>query len=299
MSFRAAAIWSLIYIGVAAIFGVGLGLLDGWDSGTQFLAGYVVERSLSIDNLFVFVIIMSTFTVPREYQGRALGIGIALALVLRAIFIAAGSVLLSAFSFMFLVFGIGLIATAVQLFRHRDEDPSVSENRVIALARRRLPLTDRYEGKRIVTRVGGRRMLTPLFIVLLAIATTDFLFALDSIPAIYGVTTNAYIVLAANAFALLGLRPLFFLVAGLLDRLVYLATGLALILVFIGVKLVLHFGHLQHDSVPEISTGASLAVIVFVLAVTMLASLIKVHREPRRRAHAGSLRASHTEKEPS
>jgi tellurite resistance protein TerC len=299
MSFRAATLWSLIYIAVAVAFGVGLGLLAGWDLGTQFLAGYVVERSLSIDNLFVFVIIMSTFTVPREYQSRVLGIGIALALVLRAIFIAAGSVLLSAFSFMFLVFGIGLIATAVQLFRHRDEDPSVSDNAVVSLARRRLPLTDSYEGKRIVTRVGGRRMVTPLFIVLIAIATTDFLFALDSIPVVYGVTTNAYIVLAANVFALLGLRPLFFLVAGLLDRVVYLSTGLSLILAFIGVKLVLHFGHLQHHSIPGISTGASLTVIVVVLAVTILASLVKVHREPRRRAHAGALHASHADREPS
>jgi len=298
MSFRAATLWSLIYIAVAVAFGVGLGLLAGWDLGTQFLAGYVVERSLSIDNLFVFVIIMSTFAVPREYQSRVLGIGIALALVLRAIFIAAGSVLLSAFSFMFLVFGIGLIATAVQLFRHRDEDPSVSDNAVVSLARRRLPLTDSYEGKRIVTRAGGRRMVTPLFIVLIAIATTDFLFALDSIPVVYGVTTNAYIVLAANVFALLGLRPLFFLVAGLLDRLVYLSTGLSLILAFIGIKLVLHFGHLQHDSIPGISTEASLAVIIVVLAVTTLASLVTVHREPRRRAHAGALHASHADGEP-
>ncbi len=299
MSFRAATVWSLIYVAAALVFGAALGALAGWDIGTQFLAGYVVERSLSIDNLFVFVIIMSTFEVPREYQSRALGIGIVLALVLRAIFIVAGSVLLSSFSFMFLVFGIGLIATAVQLFRHRDEDPSVSDNAVVALARRRLPLTDRYEGRRIFTYVDGRRMGTPLLIVLLAIATTDFLFALDSIPVVYGVTTNAYLVLAANAFALLGLRPLFFLVAGLLDRLVYLSTGLSLILVFIGIKLVLHFGHLQHHSIPEISTGVSLAVIVVVLAVTMVASVIKVHREPRLRAHAGALRASHTDKEPS
>jgi len=299
MSFRAATVWSLIYVAVALVFGVGLGLIAGWDIGTQFLAGYVVERTLSIDNLFVFVIIMSTLAVPREYQGRALSIGIALALVLRAIFIAAGSVLLSAFSFMFLVFGIGLIATAVQLFRHRDEDPSVSDNALVALARRRLPLTDRYQGRRIVTRVDGRRMVTPLFIVLLAIATTDFLFALDSIPVVYGVTTNAWIVLAANVFALLGLRPLFFLVAGLLDRLVYLSTGLSLILVFIGVKLVLHFGHLHNDSIPGISTGVSLAVIVVVIAVTMVASLIKVHREPRRRAHAGALHAPHADREPS
>jgi tellurite resistance protein TerC len=230
---------------------------------------------------------------------RAAAIWSLIYIALAAIFIAAGSVLLSAFSFMFLVFGIGLIATAVQLFRHRDEDPSVSDNAVVALARRRLPLTDRYEGKRIFTRVDGRRMLTPLFIVLVAIATTDFLFALDSIPVVYGVTTNAYLVIAANAFALLGLRPLFFLVTGLLDRLVFLSTGLSLILVFIGIKLVLHFGHLQSHSIPTISTGVPLGVITLVLAVTILASLVKVHREPRRRAHAGSLRASHTEKEPS
>jgi tellurite resistance protein TerC len=293
MEFRSAAIWSVVYIAVALVFGLVLGLLAGWDLGTQFLAGYVVERSLSVDNLFVFVIILSTFAVPAEYQARALGIGIALALVLRAIFIAVGAALLSAFSFMFLVFGIGLIATAVQLFRHRDEDPSVGDNALVALARRRLPLTDRYDGNRIVTRVDGRRMLTPLFVVLVAIGTTDFLFALDSIPAVYGVTTHPYIVLAANVFALLGLRPLFFLVSGLLDRLVYLSMGLSVILTFIGVKLVLHFAHLQHESIPEISTGASLAVIVVVLAVTTIASLARVRRQPRLRAHAGSLRAPH------
>jgi tellurite resistance protein TerC len=293
MGFRSAAIWSVVYVAVALVFGLALGLLVGWDLGTQFLAGYVVERSLSVDNLFVFVIILGTFAVPAEYQPRALAIGIALALVLRAIFIAVGAALLSAFSFMFLVFGIGLIATAVQLFRHRDEDPSVSDNALVALARRRLPLTDRYDGNRIITRVDGRRMLTPLFIVLVAIGTTDFLFALDSIPAVYGVTTHPYIVLAANVFALLGLRPLFFLVSGLLDRLVYLSMGLSVILTFIGVKLVLHFAHLQHDSIPEISTGASLGVIVVVLAVTTIASLARVHRQPRLRAHAGSLRAPH------
>ena len=292
MSFRNATAWSLTYVAAALAFGTGLGLLAGWDLGTQFLAGYVVEKSLSVDNLFVFVIIMGAFAVPAERQPRALAIGIALALVLRAIFIALGAALLAAFSFMFLIFGIALIATAVQLFRHRNRDPSVTDNAVVALARKRLPLTDRYDGDRIVTRVNGRRMVTPLFLVLIAIGTTDFLFALDSIPAVYGVTRHPYIVLAANVFALLGLRALFFLVAGLLDRLVYLSLGLSVILTFIGVKLVLHFGHLQHQSVPELSTAASLAVIVVVLAVTTLASRAAVRREPRRRAHAGSLRGS-------
>ena len=292
MSFRGATVWSLIYVAAALAFGAALGVFAGWSLGTQFLAGYVVEKSLSVDNLFVFVIIMSTFAVPAEHQPRALAVGIALALVLRAIFIVLGAALLAAFSFMFLIFGIALIATAIQLFRHRGQDPSVTDNAVVALARRRLPLTDRYDGGRIVTRVSGRRMLTPLFIVLIAIGTTDFLFALDSIPAVFGVTRHPYIVLAANVFALLGLRALFFVVAGLLDRLVYLSVGLSVILTFIGAKLVLHFGHLHHHSVPELSTGVSLAVIVVVLAITTVASLVAVRREPRRRAHAGSLRGS-------
>jgi tellurite resistance protein TerC len=200
-----------------------------------------------------------------------LTIGIALALILRAAFIALGAALLSAFSFMFLVFGLGLIATAVQLFRHRDQDPSVGDNALIAFARRRLSLS-------------------PMLLALIAIGTTDVLFALDSIPAVYGVTRNGWIVLAANVFALLGLRALFFLVSGLLDRLVYLSTGLSVILLFIGAKLVLHFGHEQHHSIPELSTGLSLLVIAVVLAVTTAASLLRVRRDPSTRAHAGSLR---------
>src|SRR5919206_302008 len=170
-------------------------------------------------------------------------IGILLALVLRGIFIALGAALLAAFSFMFLVFGLLLVATAVQLFRHRDQDPSIEDNALVAVARRRLPFTDRYDGGRLVTRVDGRRVLTPLFLVLLAIGSTDILFALDSIPAIFGISREAFIVFAANAFALLGLRALYFLVSGLLDRLVYLSAGLSLILAFIGVKLVLHWAH--------------------------------------------------------
>jgi tellurite resistance protein TerC len=271
MSIRRAAAWSLIYIAAALIFGVALGLTAGWDLGTQFFAGYVVEKSLSVDNLFVFVIVMSTFAVPADQQRRVLTIGIALALVLRAAFIALGAALLSAFSFMFLVFGLGLIATAVQLFRHRDQDPSVGNNALIAFARRRLSLS-------------------PTLLALIAIGTTDVLFALDSIPAVYGVTRNGWIVLAANVFALLGLRALFFLVSGLLDRLVYLSTGLSVILLFIGAKLVLHFGHEQHHSIPELSTGLSLLVIAVVLAVTTAASVLRVRHDPSVRAHAGSLR---------
>jgi TerC family integral membrane protein len=198
MSFHRAAAWSLIYVLAALLFGVLLGLLAGWNLGTQFLAGYVVEKSLSVDNLFVFVIIVTTFAVPAEVQPRALTLGIALALLLRGVFIAAGAALLEAFSFMFLIFGVALIATAIQLFRHRDQDPSVSDNALVALARRRLPLTDTYRGNRIITVEQGRRRLTPLFLVLLAIGTTDLLFALDSIPAVYGVTSHPWIVLAAR-----------------------------------------------------------------------------------------------------
>jgi tellurite resistance protein TerC len=290
VEFREAAIWSIAYIAIAIAFGIGFGMVAGWEFGAQYFAGYIVEKSLSVDNLFVFVIIMTTFAVPAAYQQRVLTFGIVMALVLRAIFIALGAALLAAFSFMFGIFGLLLIGTAVQLFRHRDEDPEVDDNLLVRAARRFLPLTDDYDGNRLVTRVDGRRALTPLFLVLVAIGGTDVLFALDSIPAVYGVTEEAYIVFVANAFALLGLRALFFLVSGLLDRLVYLSTGLALILGFIGVKLVLHYLHLQDDSIPEISTALSLAVIVSVLAVTTVASLIKVRRDPQARAHAGSLR---------
>jgi tellurite resistance protein TerC len=206
------------------------------------------------------------------------------------VFIAAGAALISTFSFVFLLFGLLLILTAIQLYRHRDQDPSVEDNAVLRLARRRLPFTDEYAGKRLVVRTGGTRLLTPLALVMIAIGTSDVLFALDSIPAIFGVTQDAYIVFVANAFALLGLRALYFLVAGLLDRLVYLSVGLALILAFIGVKLILEFLHEVVDGAPEISTGLSLVVIAAILAVTTVASLVKSNRDPSARAHAGSLR---------
>jgi tellurite resistance protein TerC len=290
VGFREAAAWSVFYVGVAVAFGVVFATIAGWEFGTQYFAGYIVEKSLSVDNLFVFVIIMTTFAVPEEHRHRALTIGILLALVLRAIFIALGATLLEAFSFMFLIFGLLLVFTAIQLFRHRDQDPSVEDNALVGFARKRLPLTEAYHGSSIFTREHGKRVATPLLLVLLAIGTTDVLFALDSIPAVFGVTEEAFIVFAANAFALLGLRALFFLVSGLLDRLVYLSTGLSLILAFIGAKLILHFGHLQDDAVPEISTNLSLVVIVVVLAVTTVASLLKVRSDPTARAHAGSVR---------
>ena len=289
VGFREAAAWSVFYIGVALLFGVILGTWQGWDFGSQYFAGYLVEKSLSVDNLFVFAIIMSTFAVPREHQQRVLAFGIVAALALRAVFIALGATLLSLFSFMFLVFGLLLIWTAVQLYRHREEDPDVGDSGVVRAARRLFPVTDQYAGGKLIVRQGGRRMVTPAFIVFIAIGATDILFALDSIPAVFGVTREAYIVFTANAFALLGLRALFFLVTGLLSRLVYLSTGLALVLAFIGVKLMLHWAHgIWHD-VPEISTGLSLAVIGAILAVTTVASLLKSREDPSARAHAGAV----------
>jgi tellurite resistance protein TerC len=297
VGFREAVAWSVFYVAVAMLFGVAFGVIAGWEFGAQYFAGYVVEKSLSVDNLFVFVIIMGTFAVPPEHQQRMLTIGIALALALRAVFIAVGAALLSAFSVMLLVFGVLLVGTGVQLFRHRDEDPSVDDNLLVVATRRVLPLTDRYDGGRLVTREAGRRVLTPLVLVLVAIGGTDVLFALDSIPAVFGVTREAYIVFAANAFALLGLRALFFLVSGLLDRLVYLSTGLAAVLVFIGVKLVLQFAHEHRPGTPEISTALSLAVIGVILAAATIASIAATRRDPRLRARAGSLR-SHRSREP-
>src|SRR5690242_509447 len=213
---------SVFYVSVAIGFGVAFGLIAGWDFGAEYFAGYIVEKSLSVDNLFVFVVIMSTFAVPSEHQQRVLTLGILAALVLRAIFIALGAALISAFSFMFLIFGVLLLVTAIQLFRHRDEDPDVDENVLVRATRRLIPVTPDYHGGRMFTRANGRRVATPLFIALIAIGSSDLLFALDSIPAVFGVTREAFIVFAANAFALLGLRALYFLVTGLLDRLVYL-----------------------------------------------------------------------------
>jgi tellurite resistance protein TerC len=298
VGFREATAWSVFYIGVAIAFGVWFAMAYGGDAGTQYFAGYIVEKSLSVDNLFVFVIIMTTFAVPEEHQHKVLTFGIILALIMRAIFIAVGATLLSLFSFMFLLFGLLLIFTAVQLFRHRDEDPDVEDNVVVKTARRILPVTEEYDGGKIVTRVDGRRMVTPLLVVLIAIGGIDLLFALDSIPAVFGVTEEAFIVFAANAFALLGLRALFFLVKGLLDRLVYLSTGLSIILAFIGVKLILHWLHVDiSESVPEISTPVSLGVILVVLVVVTVASLIKTRNDPGAKAHAGSLRASRSAEE--
>jgi len=300
VGFKEATAWSVFYVLVAIGFGIWFASVHGGAFGAEYFAGYIVEKSLSVDNLFVFVIIMTTFAVPEEHQHKVLTFGIVLALVMRAIFIAVGATLLSLFSFMFLIFGLLLLFTAVQLFRHRDEDPDVENNVVVRAARRVLPVTDEYVGGKLLTRIGGRRVVTPLFVVLVAIGGVDLLFALDSIPAVFGVTEQAYIVFTANAFALLGLRALFFLVKGLLDRLVYLSAGLAVILAFIGVKLILHWAHVDiDDRVPEVPTSVSLGVILVILVIVVVASLLKTSRDPSAKAHAGSLRASADSKQDS
>ena len=293
VGFREATAWSVFYVGIAIAFGIWFTFAYGGDFGTQYFAGYLVEKSLSVDNLFVFVIIMSTFAVPEEHQHKVLTFGIVLALAMRTVFIALGAALLSLFSFVFLLFGLLLIFTAVQMFRHRNEDPDVENNAVIRTARRVLPVTDDYVDGKLLTRVDGRRMATPLLLVLIAIGSIDLLFALDSIPAVFGVTEEPFIVFTANAFALLGLRALFFLVKGLLDRLVYLSTGLSIILAFIGIKLILHWAHVDLDPrVPEIPTLVSLVVILAILLVATVASLVRTSRDPSVKAHAGSLRAA-------
>lgn len=290
VTLKEAGAWSTFYVAVAVAFGVYVWVSAGSDLGTQYFSAYLVEKSLSVDNLFVFAIILTQFAVPSIYLQRVLLIGVVLALVLRAIFIAVGAAALSAFSFTFVLFGALLIWTGIQLFRHRNQDPNPKENIAVRWTRRWIPVTTEYHGTKLFTRVNGVRTATPMLLVLIAIASTDLLFALDSIPATFGVTQEPYLVFTANAAALLGLRALYFLVHGLLDRLVYLSAGLAVILVFIGAKLVLTFAHETWTEVPKIPTLASLAVIGVILTGSVVASLIAVRRNPSLRGHAGTLR---------
>ena len=273
--------WIIFYVALAIAFGIGLAVLSGGEFAGQFFAGYLTEYSLSVDNLFVFVIIMASFAVPQEHQHKVLLFGIVLALVLRGAFIAVGAAVIEAFSGVFFLFGAFLIYTAIQLARHRDEEPEVGSNPLLKLMEKVLPTTREYDGAKVVTRVDGKRVATPLLLVMIAIGSTDILFALDSIPAIFGLTKEPYIVFTANAFALLGLRQLYFLLDGLLDRLVYLSIGLAVILGFIGVKLILEAAHLNiSTSFPEISIPVSLGFIVTVLVLTTVLSLRKTAKDP-------------------
>ena len=285
--FKEAAIWSIFYISVAIAFGVWVWLTEGSEYGTEYFAAYLVEKSLSVDNLFVFIIILAQFKVPSIFHQRILMFGVILALVLRAVFIAVGAAALAKFSFTFVIFGAILIWTGVGLFKHWDEDPSPEDNYLVRSIRKRIAMTDEYDDSKIFTRVNGKRLATPMFLVMIAIASTDLLFALDSIPATFGVTQEAFLVFAANAFALLGLRALYFLLKGLLDKLVYLSLGLSIILMFIGVKLIMTYLHETWTEIPKIPTLISLGVIAAILIVSTVASLIKVKKDPTAHAHAG------------
>lgn len=291
--FKEATLWSIFYIGIAIIFGMWVWSSYGSQFGTEYFAAYLVEKSLSVDNLFVFVIILTQFAVPSIYHQRVLLIGVMLALVLRAIFIAVGAAALAAFSFTFVIFGAILIWTGVGLFRHWDEDPDPSENFIVKRVRKRMATVDEYHGTKLFIRQNGKRFATPMFLVMISIGATDLLFALDSIPATFGVTSEAFLVFAANAFALLGLRALYFLLKGLLDKLIYLSLGLSIILIFIGIKLVLTFVHEIYTEVPKIPTLWSLAVIALILIFSTGASLMKSKRDPEAKAHAGRITAVH------
>ncbi|OSC61071.1 tellurium resistance protein TerC [Streptomyces sp. 4F] len=285
VSIREAGIWTAVWVVLACLFGVGLLVAAGGAPAGEFFAGYITEKSLSVDNLFVFVLIMAKFAVPSQYQQRVLMVGVIVALVLRAAFIAAGAAIISAFSWVFYIFGAFLIWTAwklVQDARKGGHDEEYEENKLLKSIEHRFGVADRYHGTRLWIEENGKRVMTPMLVVMLAIGSTDVLFALDSIPAIYGLTQDPYIVFTANAFALMGLRQLYFLIGGLLKKLVHLSYGLSIILGFIGVKLVLHALHESGVHVPEISIPFSLGFIVLVLAVTTVTSLVAARKQEER-----------------
>src|SRR5690242_10870687 len=287
-SLREAATWSAVYVGIAVVFGLLVLWFAGPEYGGEYFAGYVTEKSLSVDNLFVFVLIMGSFAVPRELQQKVLLYGITFALVLRTLFILVGAAAIEQFSWVFYLFGAFLLWTAVAQARGGSQGEEYRENGVLRLTRKVLPTTDEYHADRLTTTLDGKRYITPLAVALVAIGSADVLFAVDSIPAIFGLTEETFLVFAANAFSLLGLRQLFFLLDGLLDRLVLLHYGLAVILGFIGVKLLVHALHTNElpfingghhvTAIPEIPTWLSLAVIVGALAVTTVASLLSNRR---------------------
>jgi tellurite resistance protein TerC len=282
VSVKEAGTWTVVWIVLACLFGLGLLFFGGGKPTGEFFAGYITEKSLSVDNLFVFVLIMGKFAVPSQYQQRVLMVGVVMALVLRAVFIAAGAAIISAFSWVFYLFGAFLIWTAwklVQDARKEGHDEEYEENKLLKAVERRFGVADRYHGTKLWVEQNGKRVMTPMLVVMLAIGSTDVLFALDSIPAIYGLTEDPYIVFTANAFALMGLRQLYFLIGGLLKKLVHLSYGLSIILGFIGVKLLLHALHESGVHVPEISIPFSLGFIVLVLTVTTLTSLRAAKRQ--------------------
>jgi tellurite resistance protein TerC len=296
VTFREATLWSVIYVAVAVAFGVILLFTMGTQSGTEYFAGYLVEKSLSVDNLFIFAVILGQFAVPKRHQQKVLLWGVIGALVMRAIFIAIGAAVISAFAFVFVIFGLFLLYTAYTLIKQHGAEPKdMHDNRAVKVVRRFVTVHEDqgdHEGEsddgRLTSRVNGKWGVTPLFIVVAVILSVDLVFALDSIPAIFGITQNSYIVFTANAFALLGLRALYFLLVGLLDRLVHLSYGLAFILAFIGVKLILLYLHEDvNPAIPEIPTWLSLVVIVATLAVVTVTSLMSTRNATRETSDDG------------
>ena len=274
-SFRECLIWVGVYLSLAVVFGLVLWGFAGGTFGGQFFAGWITEYSLSADNLFVTMLIMTSFRVPERYQQKTLAIGIIIALILRVLVVGAGTAAITAFGWLFYIFGAFLLYTAIQLaISGGDDDDEFKENFLLRWAKKILPATEKYNGSKLTTKIDGKRLVTPMLIVMIAIGTTNLIFAVDSIPAIFGLTKEPFIILTANAFALMGLRQLYFIIGGLLDRLVFLNYGLAFVLGFIGVKLVTETLH--HDGVawsPAISTTASLITIAVALVLTAVVSL--------------------------
>jgi tellurite resistance protein TerC len=283
-----AARWVIFYISCAILFGIGVWIFAGHDPGVEFFTGYITEYSLSVDNLFIFMIIMASFKVPAIHQHRVLLVGILLALGMRSVFIAIGAALIEQFVWVFFLFGAVLVWTAVSMLRSKGAEEEYHENAVTRQVRKIAPVTDDYHGHQYTVKVNGKRMITPMLLVIVAIGSADLLFAVDSIPAIFGITQEAFLVFTANAFALMGLRQLYFLLGGLVTKLVYLTYGLAVILAFIGAKLFLHALH-EYHVVPDwldINNWISLGVIIVVLFVTTVASLAKARRDERKQVAA-------------
>lgn len=278
---REAAKWVVFYVSCAILFGAGIWIFAGHDPGVEFFTGYITEYSLSVDNLFIFMVIMASFKVPPIHQHRVLLIGILLALAMRSVFIAIGAALIAQFVWVFFLFGAVLLWTAASMLRRKEETEEFHENAVTRFVRKIYPVSDNYDGQKMFVKREGRRLMTPMFLVIVAIGSADLLFAVDSIPAIFGITQEAFLVFTANAFALMGLRQLFFLLGGLVNKLVYLTYGLAVILAFIGAKLVLHALH-EYHAVPDwldINNWISLGVIIVVLTITTVASVAKSKRK--------------------
>ncbi|WP_067605341.1 TerC family protein [Nocardiopsis listeri] len=271
--------WAVFYIGLAVVFGLGLMYFGGGTAGAEYFAGFVTEKSLSIDNLFVFYLLLTGFAVPKKYQHEVLLVGIVIAIVMRGIFIVLGAQVINAWSEVFYLFGVFLIYTGYKIIRDHlkgdEDDKDFTQTPVVRLVKRFWPVTNDYHDAKMTVKLDGRRHVTPMLLVIVAIGVIDLVFAVDSIPAIFGLTQDAYIVFTANAFALMGLRQLYFLLAGLMDRLAYISWGLSAIMVFIGVKMILHALHENGVHVIEVGIGASLTVILGIMTITIIGSLIK------------------------